>query len=268
MKIIKSALLLMFVVSFSFAQIPHGINYQAIARDAGGAILASQNICIQSTITDGPGGNVLYQETFSVTTNQFGLFNLTIGYGTPVSGTFAGINWSHVNAWQTIEMEIACTGGYITMGSSQMMSVPYALSSPITNLLHSGLINSNVRNADVVSSDSTVVPETGDYLILFDISGGNSNQYLNSASYDNTGTVYLRLEPSYQISNYVNMFQLISDGNGGNLLYRYMNVQTTTTTKQHLIAGSVIKQVAKVSSVGTPTGSWAVGYSLMLIKLN
>src|SRR5215210_3998146 len=77
----------------SLAQVPQGMNFQAVARDAGGLILAAQNICVQSTITDGNGGPTLYQETFNITTNQFGLFTLNIGSGTPVTGTYASINW-------------------------------------------------------------------------------------------------------------------------------------------------------------------------------
>src|SRR5437764_1357927 len=91
---------LLLIVNFQFstfncqAQVPQGMNYQAIARDAGGAIMPLQNICVQSTITDGIAGPTLYQETFNITTNQFGLFTLNIGNGTPVTGTFSSIHWS------------------------------------------------------------------------------------------------------------------------------------------------------------------------------
>ena len=63
----------LFITSLS-AQTPQGVNYQAVARDAGGNIMANTNICIQSTITNGNGGPELYRETFSTMTNQFGLF--------------------------------------------------------------------------------------------------------------------------------------------------------------------------------------------------
>ena len=112
-----------------YAQTPQGINYQAVARNAAGNILGNTNICVQSTITNGNGGAVLYQETFNVTTNQFGLFTLNIGNGTVVSGTFATINWGAVTPWQMIEIKINCTGAYVLMGSAQLLSVPYALNA-------------------------------------------------------------------------------------------------------------------------------------------
>ncbi|MEI6900095.1 MAG: hypothetical protein WCL00_09470, partial [Bacteroidota bacterium] len=58
---------------------------------------------------------------------QFGLFTLSVGKGTAVSGTFAGIPWATVNAWMEVELDPAGGSSYVMMGSSQMLSVPYAL---------------------------------------------------------------------------------------------------------------------------------------------
>ena len=117
---------LLFQIAFN--QVPQAMNYQAVARDAGGGILANTNICVQSTITDGNGGSILYQETFNITTNQFGLFTLQIGMGSAPTGNYlSNINWSAVAAWHKIEIQIGCTGSYVLMGSSQLLSVPYAL---------------------------------------------------------------------------------------------------------------------------------------------
>ena len=132
MKNIISLSAIILAASFANAQTPQGINYQAVARNAAGNILANQNICVQSTITNGNGGAVLYQETFNVTTNQFGLFTLSIGNGTVVSGTFATINWGAVTPWQKMEIKIGCVGAYVLMGSGQLLSVPYALNAATT----------------------------------------------------------------------------------------------------------------------------------------
>jgi len=116
-----------FTIHFAAAQSPQGINYQAVARDAGGTLLANQAIGIQISITDGSGGNLLYQEEHFPTTNVFGLFTLKIGGGNATFGTFSTINWDSISAWMNINMDV--TGGttFVAMGSSQMMSVPYAL---------------------------------------------------------------------------------------------------------------------------------------------
>ncbi len=110
-----------------FGQVPQGLNYQAVARNSSGVILSNQTIGLRFTITKGNGGSVLYQETFSTSTNQFGLVTLTIGKGTPVSGTFSSIDWASVTPWLKVEMDQSGGTAYTTMGESPLQSVPYAL---------------------------------------------------------------------------------------------------------------------------------------------
>ena len=55
--------------------VPQGINYQAVARDASGAVLMNQTLTIQlSVISDITTGYIRWQETHQVTTNDYGLF--------------------------------------------------------------------------------------------------------------------------------------------------------------------------------------------------
>ncbi len=110
-----------------FAQAPDGFNYQAVARNATGDILANQNIGIRFTITNVHDGSTVYQETHNATTNQFGLLTLNIGNGSPVIGSFSSIDWSSVNGRLQVEMDVAGGSDYVDMGSSQLLSVPYAL---------------------------------------------------------------------------------------------------------------------------------------------
>jgi hypothetical protein len=104
-----------------------GINYQAVARNTNGTTLSSQHLSIRFSILGGSAsGNVQYQETQEVTTNQLGLFTAQIGKGTPVSGTFSGIPWSNAN--QYIKVEIAINGSnFSELGTSQLLSVPFAI---------------------------------------------------------------------------------------------------------------------------------------------
>ena len=130
-KQITTSLLFLFGIfnfSTSFAQTPQAMNYQAVARNAGGNLLANQSIGLRISITDGNGGFLLYQETHSgVSTNQFGLFTLNIGNGTPVTGTFSSINWGSVTPWMQVELDPAGGTNYVSMGSSRLLSVPYAI---------------------------------------------------------------------------------------------------------------------------------------------
>ena len=109
------------------AQAPQGIPYQAVARNSSGAILSSTAISVRFTIRDSvAAGTIKYRETFSVTTSAQGMFSVNVGQGTPVTGTFAGINWGTNAKFMQVEMDPAGGSSYIDMGTTQMLSVPYA----------------------------------------------------------------------------------------------------------------------------------------------
>ena len=110
------------------AQAPQGIPYQAIARNASGAAIANTAVKVRFSIRDSIAtGAIRYQETHNPTTSALGLFSVNVGMGTLVSGTFSGINWGK-NA-KFLQVELNTTGGttYTDLGTTQMMSVPYAL---------------------------------------------------------------------------------------------------------------------------------------------
>ncbi len=110
------------------AQAPQSFKYQAVARDASGDVVADQAVGMQISILQGSiTGTAVYVETFIPTTNGFGLINLNIGAGTVVSGDLTTIDWSAGTYFIKIEMDI--TGGttYEEYGTSQLLSVPYAM---------------------------------------------------------------------------------------------------------------------------------------------
>jgi hypothetical protein len=111
---------------FGFAQAPpQGINYQAVARDNAGAALITTSLTARFSIHDlTAAGAVVYQETHAVTTNVYGLFTAKIGMGIPVSGTFSTVNWGSGDKY--LEVEVNDGSVFVSMGASQMMSVPYA----------------------------------------------------------------------------------------------------------------------------------------------
>lgn len=120
--------LLMVLPILASAQSPQLFNYQGVARDNGGNILANQNLGLQIDIRQStPTGTVIFSETQATATNDFGLFNISIGGGTPVVATLSAIDWSNGPYYLEVSMDASGGTNYVSMGVSQLMSVPYAL---------------------------------------------------------------------------------------------------------------------------------------------
>lgn len=111
-----------------FAQAPNKMSYQAIIRNSSNALITSSAVGMRISILRGSAsGTAVYVETQTPTTNINGLASIEIGGGTIVSGTFATMDWS--NGPYFIKTETDPTGGsnYSITGTSQLLSVPYAL---------------------------------------------------------------------------------------------------------------------------------------------
>ncbi len=127
----------LFLCSSLMAQVPKQINYQGIARNTYGTALSNQTINLRLTIREAnASGAVIYQETRSVTTNQFGLFSTAIGGegASSVSGSLNGINWSTGTA-KFLQVEMDPKGGnqFVAMGTSPLTSVPFAFRAESAN---------------------------------------------------------------------------------------------------------------------------------------
>jgi hypothetical protein len=130
MKKCFNILIFLFCAFAAIAQAPQKFNYQAVARNALGAVLPNQNVKIRASILDGSAqGTNQYSETHSATTNQLGLFNLAIGGGTVVSGNFSNVTWASADKYLKIEMDATGGNNFILVGASQLLSVPYALNA-------------------------------------------------------------------------------------------------------------------------------------------
>lgn len=125
----KSLLVLLILfVQISFGQSPQSFKYQAVVRDAAGGLAVNKIISIKSSILLGsPTGSSVYTETQSLSTNDFGVVSLNIGSGAVVSGTFSAISWGAGTYFVKTELDINGGSTYVFMGTSQMLSVPYAL---------------------------------------------------------------------------------------------------------------------------------------------
>jgi uncharacterized protein (TIGR02145 family) len=118
------------------AQVPQAFNYQAVARDLTGSILANQTVSFRISILKNTiSGTVVYSETHSgIKTNAFGLVDLKIGKGIVYAGNFTTIDWGGSTNFIKIEMDPLGGTAFQDMGTTQLLSVPYALYSLQTDL--------------------------------------------------------------------------------------------------------------------------------------
>jgi hypothetical protein len=108
-----------------------GINFQGIARDNNGYILANKSINIRISIkADTLSSKIEYQEITPITTSVLGLFSIVVGaYGTNkivAVGPFENINWSIAEKYLEIEIDTVGDLSFIYMGTQKINYVPYS----------------------------------------------------------------------------------------------------------------------------------------------
>lgn len=124
MKKVLIIVLIAFLTANFYAQTPEKMSYQAVIRDSNRNLISNQQVGMRiSILKDSLTGNVVYTETQVSNTNVNGLISIKIGGGT----NFDTIDWSSGSYF--IKTETDPTGGsnYTIIGTSQLLSVPYAL---------------------------------------------------------------------------------------------------------------------------------------------
>ena len=110
------------------AQAPQGFNYQATVRSAGGELIVNQNVYFKFNVIQGSLTSVpVFTETHYVPTDDLGQVNLIIGQGSATLGAFSELDWSLGNYYLGIELDTDTGNSYVAMGTTQLLSVPYAL---------------------------------------------------------------------------------------------------------------------------------------------
>ena len=162
-------LLALIVITTITAQAPQGFNYQATVRNAAGDLIVNQNVYFKFNVMLNSQTSVpVFTETHYVPTDDVGQVNLIIGQGTATTGTFSTINWGNGNYYLGIELNTG--SGYVAMGTTQLLSVPYALyanssgnaQAPTPDLatvlaVNNGANNSQIKNlADPTDAQDAV----------------------------------------------------------------------------------------------------------------
>ncbi|ARV07505.1 hypothetical protein BTO04_12755 [Polaribacter sp. SA4-10] len=177
---IRFTLLAALLITVSiFGQSPEQISYQAVVRDAANAIVANQLVGMKiSVLQTTENGTAVYEETQTPTTNANGLLSIYIGAGTTdVVGIFSDIVWSTGSYFVKIEIDPAGGTNYTIIGTTQLVSVPYALYAKATA---AGALTGTALNATVIGSSLTSVGTLTDLTVtgtsetgLVKITGGS-----------------------------------------------------------------------------------------------
>jgi hypothetical protein len=128
LRFILSVFLLFILLSVE-AQVPQGTNYQAVLRNDQGAALANKQVNIRATVLRIATNTIVYRETMLTNTNEFGLINVIIGKGTPVTGLFKDVQWE--NGGLKLRIELDPDGGSLfrSFGETDFQTVPYAFTA-------------------------------------------------------------------------------------------------------------------------------------------
>lgn len=127
MKKLYTLLVAVFLTATTFAQAPEKMSYQAVIRNSSDVLVANQAVGMQISILQTTAtGTAVYVETQTPTTNANGLVTLEIGTGT-TSDDFAAMDWSVGTYFIKTEIDLDNNASYDITGTSQLLSVPYAL---------------------------------------------------------------------------------------------------------------------------------------------
>jgi hypothetical protein len=121
-------ILALIVTTIGLSQAPEKMSYQAIVRDADGGLLSNTSVGMQiSILENSASGNAIYVETHTPTTNINGLVTIEIGAGAVITGDFSEIDWGADLYFIKTETDPTGAANYTVSGTSQLLSVPYAL---------------------------------------------------------------------------------------------------------------------------------------------
>ena len=113
-----------------FGQAPQKMSYQCVIRNSNGVLVTNHSVGIRISILQGTAtGNVVYQEIYNPDpqTNTNGLVSIEIGGGSAITGTFSVIDWASGPYFLKTETDPAGGTDYTIIGTSQLLSVPYAM---------------------------------------------------------------------------------------------------------------------------------------------
>lgn len=187
MKKIILLTLTIFICIGNYAQSPAFFYYQALVRNNSGELVVNQLIGVQIDILQGStSGTSVYMETQEETTNSYGQLNLKIGSGI-TTDDINTIDWSNGPYFIQLKMDISGGSSYQLVGTSQILSVPYALhANTVENISESDPVYTawnkdynDLTNAPNIIDSVNAVIDTSTQFIRTEVDGDITNEIQN-----------------------------------------------------------------------------------------
>jgi hypothetical protein len=171
-------LLLISLVCYSVnSQTPQAFRYQTVIRDANGGILVNKIISIRvSILAASEDGQTIYSEKHNISTNDYGIVNLTIGKGTNLSGNLSEIKWGVNTYFLKIDLDISGNDNFQYMGTSQLMSVPYALYAERANISNADTSSTNELQTITRNANNITLSKNGGTVSIADNDNDTTNE--------------------------------------------------------------------------------------------
>jgi hypothetical protein len=121
------AFLFLFILNLQ-AQAPNGFNYQGVALNNAGTPVSSKKISLRISLIESQQlGTTKFQELHNVNTDAYGQFSIIIGNGQALTGKMADVMWNKYPYYFKVEIDLDGGSAFVFVGTSQLLSVPYAL---------------------------------------------------------------------------------------------------------------------------------------------
>jgi hypothetical protein len=210
MKKVFTFLIAVLLTAIVFAQSPEKMSYQAVIRNSNNQLATNQTVGMQISILQGsPDGTAVYVEIQEPVSNANGLVSLEIGSGTVVSGNFSSIDWANGPYFIKTETDLKGGANYTITGTSQLLSVPYALhaktaetiTSPVTETdpVFDASVASGITATDVSNWNNKLdnYTETDP---VFDISVASGITATDTTNWNNKLDSYTETDPVFDAS--------------------------------------------------------------------
>ena len=199
------------------AQAPQGFNYQATVRNSSGDLIINSNVYFKFNVIQGSQTSIpVFTELHYVSTDDLGQVNLVIGQGTATTGNFPSLDWSLGSYYLGIELNTG--NGYVAMGTTQLLSVPYALYAE-----NSGNATSTIPNLQSVLAENNSAGQQQIKNLLDPTDGADAvtKSYVDALS-NTQGFMNFNGWDNYQIWNDNTTFQLQPNS------FLFVNADNTT----------------------------------------